>query len=80
MMKNFENEYPTRFINKNLEAFLHFIVIFLLHENEINESDDSISKIIQKIKIDFEKIDSSALNSQENWWPTILEQIEAGIM
>lgn len=78
---DFENEYPTRLINKNLESFLHFIVIFLLHEDEINSADDdTISQIIQKIKVEFEQIDELALNNQENWWPIILEQIETGMM
>ena len=78
---DFENEYPTRLINKNLESFLHFIVIFLLHEDEINSADDdTISQIIQKIKAEFEQIDELALNNQENWWPIILEQIETGMM
>nr|MBP3282910.1 SUKH-4 family immunity protein [Treponema sp.] len=78
---DFENEYPTRLINKNLESFLHFIVVFLLHEDEINSADDdTISQIIQKIKAEFEQIDELALNNQENWWPIILEQIETGMM
>lgn len=78
---DFENEYPTRLINKNLESFLNFIVIFLLHEDEINSADDdTISQIIQKIKAEFEQIDELALNNQENWWPIILEQIETGMM
>lgn len=33
-------KYPIRFINKNLESFLKFVVIFLSQENEINEADD----------------------------------------
>ena len=62
-------------------SFLHFIVIFLLHEDEINSADDdTISQIIQKIKVEFEQIDELALNNQENWWPIILEQIETGMM
>ena len=78
---DFENEYPTRLINKNLESFLHFIVIFLLHEDEINSAaDDNISQIIQKIKAEFEQIDELALNNQENWWSIILKQIETGMM
>ena len=78
---DFENEYPTRLINKNLESFLHFIVIFLLHEDEINSADDdTISQIIQKIKAEFEQIDELALNNQENWWSIILKQIETGMM
>ncbi len=76
-----ENEYPIRFINKNLESFLKFVVIFLSQENEINEADDDeIIQIMQKIRTEFDMIDIQALSSEENWWPIILEQIELGVM
>ena len=74
-------EYPKRFINRNLESFLKFIVIFLLHENEMDESDDDeISQIVQNIRKKFDEIDIQALNSGENWWSIILEQIELGVI
>ena len=74
-----ENEYPIRFINKNLKAFLEFIIIFLSHENEINDADDDeINQVLQKIRTEFEVIDIQALISKENWWSIILEQMEVG--
>lgn len=76
-----ENEYPIRFINKNLEAFLKFVVILLSLENEINEADDDeIDQIMQKIRTEFDMIDSLALSNEENWWSIILEQIEMGVI
>lgn len=77
-----ENEYPIRFINKDLETFLKFIVIILLHENEIDEADDDdeINQVMQKVRTEFNIIDIQALSSEENWWSIILEQIELGVM
>lgn len=76
-----ENEYPIRFINKNLETFLEFTIIFLSYENKINAAnDDEINQVIQEIKTEFDMIDIQALSSAENWWSIILEQIELGIM
>ena len=72
-----KKEYPKRFINKNLESFLKFIVIFLLHKKEIDEADDDeINSIIQKTRTEFNEIDIQALSSAENWWSIILEQID----
>lgn len=77
-----ENEYPIRFINKDLETFLKFIVIILLHENEIDEADDDdeINQVMQKVRTEFNIVDIQALSSEENWWSIILEQIELGVM
>lgn len=76
-----ENEYPIRFINKDLETFLKFIVIFLSHENEIEEADDDeIDQVMQKVRKEFDMTDIRALSSEENWWSIILEQIELGVM
>lgn len=76
-----ENEYPIRFINKNLEFFLKFVVIFLSQENEINEAnDDEMNQVMQKIRTEFDMIDMQALSSEENWWSIILDQIELGVM
>ena len=77
-----ENEYPIRFINKDLETFLKFVIIFLSHENEIEEADDDdeINLVMQKVRTEFDIIDIQALSSEENWWSIILEQIESGVM
>lgn len=76
-----ENEYPIRFINKDLETFLKFIVIFLSHDNEIEEADDDeIDQVMQKVRTEFDMTDIRALSSEENWWSIILEQIELEVM
>lgn len=76
-----ENEYPMRFINKNLETFIEFIITFLSYEDKINNADDDeIMQVIQEIKKEFNIIDIQALSNEENWWSIILEQIELGLM
>ena len=75
------NEYPDRFINKDLESLLKCIGIFLAYENEINKADDDeIQHVLQEIRTKFDMIDIQALCSTENWWFIILEQIELGLM
>ena len=70
-------DYNLKTQGRNLESFLKFIVIFLLHKKEIDEADDDeINSIIQKIRTEFNEIDIQALSSTENWWSIILEQID----
>ena len=60
---------------------MKFVVILLSLENEINEADDDeIDHIMQKIRTEFDMIDSLALSNEENWWSIILEQIEMGVI
>ena len=75
-----EGKYPKRFINKNLEAFLEFIVIYLSYEYIMKDTNDDIDQTIQEIREKFDMIDAQALNSEENWWSLILEQVELGLM
>ena len=75
-----EGEYPIRFINKNLEALLEFIVTYLSYEDIMNDADDDINQTIQEIREKFDMIDAQALSSEDNWWSIILEQAETGLM
>lgn len=76
-----EDEYPIRYINKNLETFLEFIITFLSYEDKINDAgDDEINQVMQEIRQIFDRIDIQALSDEENWWPIILEQVESGLM
>lgn len=76
-----ENEYPIRFINKNLETFLQFIIIFLSYEDQITDIDDEkIDQVMHKIRQEFDMVDIQALKNEENWWAIILEQVELGIV
>lgn len=76
-----EKEYPTRFVNKNLKAFIDCIFIYKQYEPEINNSsDDDIELVLNEMKLKFEIIDKEVFNNEENWWSIILEQIEFGMM
>lgn len=71
------HEYPTRFINKNMESFFQFIAVYLSYKDEITNADeDNMVRIITEIKRKFNKIDIQALSNEENWWSVLLEQLE----
>lgn len=72
-----ENEFPMRFLNKNLESLLKYIFIFILYENLlVNVDDVYVSLIIEELKSELNIIDDKALSDDENWWSIILEQME----
>lgn len=76
-----ELEYPTRFINANLTCFLKCIIIYLKHEKDVTKADDNeIDRLIADIKSEFTQADPHALQSGENWWSIILEQLETGML
>lgn len=76
-----KQEYPTRFINKNLYSFLECIVIFLLYQEKYNEiNDEEVDMFFKDLKKEFDRVDIRALNSGENWWSIILEELELGLM
>lgn len=76
-----QNEYPIRFVNKNLETLLQFIAIILSYEDKMNEAnDDETYQIMQEIRKKFDIIDIQALSNEEHWWSIILEQFELGIL
>lgn len=71
-----QKEYPERFINKNLETLVKFIIIFISYEDKIiNSDEDKIYYVIHEIEKEFAVVDAQALSNEENWWPLILEQI-----
>lgn len=76
-----KNEYPTRFINKNLEAFLQCIMIFLSYEDPIIDADDeTIEQVMHELRENFNTVDMQALQNEENWWAILLKQIEEGLI
>lgn len=76
-----EQEYPTRFVNINLESLLKFILVFWEYQDVIiNAEDEELYTIIKQIRYKFDSIDIQALSDEENWWAIILEQIEQGLM
>lgn len=76
-----EQELPTRFINRDLDAFLKFLGIFTAYHMEAREADEEKQiQILEDVKAEFNKVDSRALDYEDNWWSVILEQIEMGLM
>ncbi|MDE5893611.1 MAG: SUKH-4 family immunity protein [Acetatifactor sp.] len=76
-----ERELPTRFINRDLEAFLKFLGIFTAYYMKACEADEEEQiRILEEVKEEFNKVDSRALDYEDNWWSVILEQIEMGLM
>lgn len=68
------DEYPIRYVNKNLKSLIEFICIF--SKSSIDNQGTSTDILEDKLKI----CDESALDSDENWWPIILEQVEDGFL
>ena len=76
-----EQELPTRFINKDLKAFLEFLDIFAEYHMRVSEADEEEQiQILEEIKEEFNRVDCRALDNEENWWSVILEQIELGLL
>lgn len=76
-----EQELPTRFINKDLKTFLEFLNIFSEYYIQCGETDEEEQmQLLENIKEEFNRVDSRALDNEENWWSVILEQIEMGLM
>ena len=76
-----EQELPTRFINRDLETFLKFLNIFTAYHMKVREVDEEKQiQILDEMKEEFDKLDSRALDYEDNWWSVILEQMEMGLM
>lgn len=77
-----QSELPIRFVNKNLNSLLDFIVIFLISRDKaLSVSDEKEEiQVLEEMRKEFEKIDDKALCNEENWWAVILEQMEIGLM
>ena len=76
-----DHELPTRFINQDLKSFLKFLNLFTVYYTKIGEAgEEEQIQILEEMKGEFNRIDSRALDNEENWWSVILEQIEMGLM
>lgn len=76
-----DHELPTRFINQDLNSFFKFLNQFVVYYTKIGEAgEEEQLQILEKLKEEFNRIDSRALDYEENWWSVILEQIEMGLM
>lgn len=76
-----DHELPTRFINQNLNSFLEFLNLFAVYYTKIGEAgEEEQLQILEELKEEFNRIDSRALDYEDNWWSVILEQMEMGLM
>lgn len=70
-----------RFVNKDLKAFLDYIVIYIIFQKKALEvKDEEGVHVLENMREEFMKIDEKALSNEENWWAVIIEQIEMGLM
>ena len=70
-----------RFINSNIKSFLNFLQIYFTRRLELSNADDEEAiEIVKSIRDNFNMLDSSALNDEDNWWSVILEQTEQGLL
>jgi len=72
---------PIRFINSSLLAMLVFLQIY--KENQpalVQASDEEAAEIVDRMREDFQALDARAVDSPDNWWSTILEQIRDGLL
>lgn len=65
------------FINSNLEAFLTFLEIYItywcnLFENT-NPSSAAMLEVINKMELEFKKIDAKALEDENFYWSEVLD-------
>lgn len=76
-----DHKLPTRFINQDLSSFLKFLNLFTVYYTKIGKAgEEEQLQILEEMKEEFNRIDSRALDNEENWWSVILEQIEMGLM
>lgn len=76
-----EESMSIRFVNSNIESFLNFLQIYFTRRPELSTADDDEAiEIVKLIRDNFNMLDSSALNNEDNWWSVILEQTEQGLL
>jgi SUKH-4 immunity protein len=74
-------EYPNRFVNSHLEAFLRFLALALA-ERAASEGlpDDELDERVEVLADVLAGIDEAAFEDPENWWAVIFEQMRDGLL
>jgi hypothetical protein len=74
-------EYPDRFVNSDLEAFLRFLAL-VLAEREASEglSDEELDERVEVLADVLAGIDKEAFEDPESWWSVIFEQMRDGLL
>lgn len=66
---------------QDLKSFLKFLDLFTVYYIKIGEvGEEEQLQILEELKGEFNRIDSRALDYEDNWWSVILEQMEMGLM
>lgn len=66
---------------QDLKSFLKFLDLFTVYYIKIGEvGEEEQLQILEELKEEFNRIDSRALDYEDNWWSVILEQMEMGLM
>ncbi|TCS93245.1 SUKH-4 family immunity protein [Hazenella coriacea] len=74
-------EYPTRFVNSSITNLLQFMMIYKKKLPALKDAtDEEACKIVDQINKEYKRIDSKAIENEENWWSIILEQTELGLI
>jgi hypothetical protein len=74
-------EYPDRFVNSGLEAFLRFLAL-VLAERTASEglSDDELDERVEVLADVLVGLDKVAFEDPESWWSVIFEQMRDGLL
>lgn len=76
-----EDESLIRFVNKDLRAFLDYIVVYIIfQEKALGIEDEKGMQVLEDMREEFMELDERALDNEENWWAVIIEQIEMELM
>ena len=78
---DFDNNHTVRYINKNIQSFILFLVEYTKIFEELKKaSDEKAASIVSNLQSKYNNLDKSALNNSENWWSIILEQMIHGLL
>lgn len=70
-----------RFVNSSALAFGQFLAIFQAYrKNAQNIEEDEVLSLIERIEIEMRQLDGAAFENDENWWPLVIEQMNAGLL
>lgn len=74
---------PRRYVNSNIKFFVEFLNLFKTYESQVVEFEDdeeSSSTLVKNVVAEMRKIDIDAFRNPDDWWPTVTQQMEFGLM
>lgn len=74
-------EYPERFVNSDLPAFVRSLAIVIEKREEYaGESNDVLDEQVEVLAATLLDIDENVFADPENWWSVIFEQMRDGLL